>query len=159
MIHKNANDPQRTYASIVYDGGDECDVTKQGRKTEIQFRCALNERSSQLVKSREDPSCYYIAQVETPLLCQHPAFKIPSAPKHEIVCYPFDEKEFVEPASLMKQVADIEAETDEILRMVTTAAKLKYQEEEEEEQQEKQKGDDIAQGEEVKIENKITSKA
>eukprot|EP00483_Globobulimina_turgida_P006993 UN07007 len=53
IIHKNTNDPQRTYASIVYDGGDQCAVTKEARKTEIQFRCALNQENSELVKSRE----------------------------------------------------------------------------------------------------------
>merc|ERR1712154_435697 len=102
-IHKNANDPKRTYASIIYGNGDECDLNEVPRKTEIQFRCGLNMEHLELVKSREDPSCAYIAQIETPLLCKHPDFKIPSAPSYEILCYPFDEKEFVEPASAMKQ--------------------------------------------------------
>ena len=123
VIHQNGNDPARTYASIVYTNGDECDLTKVPRKTEIQFRCGLNRENSELVKSREDPSCEYIAQVETPLLCGHPDFKIPTAPNYEIVCYPFESHEFVEPASAMKAVADIASETDSILNMVTNAAK------------------------------------
>ena len=128
-IHKNANDPARTYASILYDNGDTCDLTKEPRKTEIQFRCGLNIEHSELIKSREDPSCEYIAQVETPLLCGHPDFKIPSAPSYEIVCYPFDEKEFVDDASSMKQAADIQSESDSILRMITTVARAKYENE------------------------------
>merc|ERR1719356_184053 len=122
-IHKNGNDPARTYASTIYSNGDECDLTKEPRFTEIQFRCGPNRENSELVKSREDPSCEYIAQVETPLLCGHPDFKIPSAPNYEIVCYPFDLKEFVEPASSMKAVADVQSKTDSILNLVTNAAK------------------------------------
>merc|ERR1712228_956422 len=128
VLHKNEADPKRTYASIVYDDGDECDLSRKPRKTEIQFRCGLNMEHSELIKSREDPSCEYIAQVDTPLLCHHPDFKIPSAPSREIVCYPFDEKEFVDDASAMKQVADIQSESDAILRMVSNAARFKHEE-------------------------------
>eukprot|EP01084_Bolivina_argentea_P152888 266615_1 len=127
MIHKNEMHPQRTYASMVYGGGDQCDLNKKPRWTEIQFKCGANKHQSELVKSREDPSCQYIAVVETPLLCGHPDFKIPTAPKREIVCYPFDETEFVKEASSMKQVADAEVEMDDILRMVTSAVQHKYQ--------------------------------
>jgi len=121
VVHKNGNDPARTYASIVYSNGDECDLTKEPRKTEIQFRCGLNRDTSELVKSREDPSCEYTAQIETPLLCGHPDFKIPTAPNYEIVCYPFESEEFRNPASSMKAVADIEAETDSILNLIINA--------------------------------------
>ena len=128
VIHKNEDDPKRTYASIVYDDGDECDLSRKPRKSEIQFRCGLNIEHSELIKSREDPSCEYIAQVDTPLLCHHPDFKIPSAPSREIVCYPFDEKEFVDDASAMKQAADIQSESDAILKMVRNAARFKHEE-------------------------------
>jgi len=121
-IHKNENEPKRTYASIVYGYGDECDLSRNPRQTEIQFYCGLNLQHSELKKAREDPSCEYIAQVYTPLLCAHPSFKVPSAPSREIVCYPFDDKEFGENASAMKEVADIQAESDAILNLVMGTA-------------------------------------
>mmetsp|Transcript_12532 Transcript_12532/g.18943 ORF Transcript_12532/g.18943 Transcript_12532/m.18943 type:complete len:629 (+) Transcript_12532:43-1929(+) len=126
IIHKHAEDPRRTYASIVYHNGDDCDLTHEPRSTQIQFRCAPHLEHSQLVKSREDPSCHYIAQVDTPLLCQHPDFRIPTAPSLEIVCYPLNETEFVHAASMMKAAVDIQRETDPILDIVTKTAHSKY---------------------------------
>merc|ERR1712129_292636 len=112
------------------------------------FRCAAQRASSEGVKSREDPSCEYIVQVETPLLCGHPDFEIPSAQKQEIVCYPFEEEEFVDDASLFKATADIEAETDAILSMVGGAARHRHEQ--------RSGGDDVKQ--EERMEEKMSAK-
>ena len=45
----------------------------------------------------------------------------------EIICYPLDEQEFVQPATLMKEAIHSQLDSDSILRMVTNAANQKYQ--------------------------------
>lgn len=118
VIHENDN--SRTYAKMLYSGGDFCEVSKKERKSEIQFRCGTSSEYSMIISSREDPSCEYIVQIETPLLCQHPAFEIAIAPSLEIVCYPLIIDDWQ--ASDMKMVADVQAEYDEIVKIVNNAA-------------------------------------
>ena len=140
-IVKNENNPQRTYAEMIYDSGDKCDITGEQRSAKIQFRCAIQDKSTNMVSFREDPSCHYIVEIETPLLCKHNDFEIPKPPTHEIICYPYNDKELwidnqnknkIKPsnndnlnefnAHSMKAVVDEQIKEDNFLKLLRDAS-------------------------------------
>jgi len=80
-----------SYYKEVYEGGTTCDLTGEGRKTEIQYHCNPGENKLNFLSSVKEPaSCQYLAVVETPLLCTHPLFRPKQEYADKIVCYPVE---------------------------------------------------------------------
>jgi hypothetical protein len=87
-LHKR--DPERSYASADYTGGDACELEPQWevsryRSTEVRFQCSENGLDS-LLSVREVTTCAYQLIFASAKLCQLPEFSLARQPQ-QIVCY------------------------------------------------------------------------
>lgn len=62
------------YYPVEMDGGSECDLTGEPRKSHVMYICQPNGRG-EIYQLKETSSCEYDIIVLTSVLCSHPAFK------------------------------------------------------------------------------------
>lgn len=86
MTIVNATETSPAYASQWYVQGQECDLVNLKRGTEFRFFCNKDLSEAKLVDMEETSTCEYLATVETPHVCKHPAFKVATPDVLEIQC-------------------------------------------------------------------------
>ncbi|XP_070174955.1 protein OS-9-like isoform X2 [Littorina saxatilis] len=76
------------YHSQYYTNGSKCDLTGNGRQTEIRFLCE-NLEDDYIVRVDEPETCVYVITVHTHRLCSHPHLKSPTPTQPiPIICQP-----------------------------------------------------------------------
>lgn len=63
------------YFVEAYTNGSSCDITKNPRRVNVKYKCAIDEKFSFIESVVEQSTCAYAIVVATPLLCAHPAFE------------------------------------------------------------------------------------
>jgi hypothetical protein len=71
--------------SEYYNQGTPCDLTKKPRTSEIRYICS--NTNARIVSIMEPTVCSYVVIIETPLLCNHPRYKLPPQKLDKIVCF------------------------------------------------------------------------
>lgn len=61
----------RKQLSLLYTGGDTCDITGKDRIVEVKLKCIekKNQPHSVSIYLMEPKSCEYVLGIESPLLC------------------------------------------------------------------------------------------
>lgn len=88
---KKHQEEKTSFYAEQYKWGTGCDVT-QGtpRQFEARWSCASGAAGTGIRTVAEPASCQYVIEIDTPLLCAHPAYRSTQTPTFVTMCYFLD---------------------------------------------------------------------